>query len=168
MIGRQILTLGKISVVFGVKGWVKVYSYTEPRESILTYSPWLLSKGGEVKEINVVAGNRHGKTVVAHLQGVEDCDAAQLLNGWEIAIDKRQLPEVDEGEYYWADLVGLQVFNLDGVDFVVVDHLRETGANDVLVVKGDQERLIPFLQQQTVLHIDLVKGVMTVDWDVVF
>jgi 16S rRNA processing protein RimM len=78
------------------------------------------------------------------------------------------LPEIDKDEYYWADLVGLQVFNSDGSDLGIIDHILETGANDVLVVKGDRERLIPFLQQQTVLEIDCDKGIMTVDWDADF
>lgn len=103
--------------------------------------------------------------VVAHLDGVVDRDEAQQLCGWDISIDQRQLPEPEAGEYYWADLVGLKVKNLDGTDLGVVDHLLETGANDVLVVKGDRERLIPFLQQHTVIKINLDAGLMTVDWD---
>lgn len=160
------LNAGEISGVFGVKGWVKVFSFTEPRENILRYSPWLLQKNNQTKEINVTGGQRQGKNVVAELEGIVDRDAALALMGAKILIRKRQLPKTEPGEYYWADLIGLQVETESGVKLGSVDHLLETGANDVLVVRdGDKERLVPFLQQQTVLRIDLDAGLMIVDWD---
>jgi len=145
---------------------VKVFSYTHPRENILRYSPWLLQKNNLVTEINVKGGQRHGNSVVAELEGIADRDAAASLMGSDILILRRQLPKPNDGEYYWTDLVGLEVVTDSGVKLGKVDHLLETGANDVLVViDGDTERLIPFLQQQTVLKIDLQGGIMTVDWD---
>jgi len=160
------LNAGEISGVFGVKGWVKVFSFTEPRENILSYSPWILQKNNQSREINVTAGQRHGNNVVAELEGVSDRDAAVALIGWKILIKKQQLPKPNPGEYYWADLVGLKVETLNGVCLGQIDHLLETGANDVLVVvDGEVERLIPFLQKQTVLTIDLEAGLMVVDWD---
>lgn len=163
---RDCLQAGKVSGVFGVKGWVKVFSFTEPRENILRYSPWLLKKHGQTREIRVLEGQRHGNTVVAGLEGITDRDAAMALMGAEILISRRQLPAAAAGEYYWNDLIGLQVITTAGVSLGKVDHLLETGANDVLVVMdGETERLIPFLQQQTVLNIDLDAGLMTVDWD---
>lgn len=163
---KDFINVGEVSGVFGVKGWIKVFSFTDPRENILNYSPWYLQKGQEIKEISLVGGQRQGKLVVAALEGIEDRDAAAALSGWKILIDKQQLPAASEGEYYWADLIGLQVETTEGQYLGVVDHLLETGANDVLVVMdGEQERLIPFLQQQTVKKIDLVKRQMVVDWD---
>ena len=160
------LNAGEISGVFGVKGLVKVFSFTEPRENILRYSPWLLQKNNQTREIKVSGGQRQGNTVVAELDGVADRDAALALMGWKILISKKQLPKPKPGEYYWADLVGLKVETQAGVTLGVVDHLLETGANDVLVVlDGETERLIPFIQQQTVLKIDLDAGLMIVDWD---
>lgn len=160
------LNAGEISGVFGVKGLVKVFSYTEPRENILRYSPWLLQKNNQTKEIKVTGGQRHGKVVVAELEGVADRDAALALMGSQILIRKQQLPKTKPGEYYWADLIGLRVETEFGVKLGMVDHLLETGANDVLVVRdAESERLIPFLQQQTVLKIDLDAGLMIVDWD---
>jgi len=160
------LNAGEISGVFGVKGWVKVYSFTGPRENILQYSPWILRKNNQSQEVKVTGGQRHGKNVIAELQGINDRDSASALVGSEILISKRQLPKPKPGEYYWADLVGLQVETEAGVKLGVVDHLLETGANDVIVVSdGEIERLIPFLQQQTVLQIDLDAGRMIVDWD---
>lgn len=166
MPSNDYLNAGEISGVFGVKGSVKVFSFTEPRENILRYSPWLLQKNNQTKEIKVIGGQRHGNGVVAELDGIVDRDAALALMGSKILIRKEQLPKPRPGEYYWADLVGLQVETESGVKLGEVDYLLETGANDVLVVRdGERERLIPFLQQQTVLKIDLDAGLLIVDWD---
>ena len=145
---------------------MKVFSFTDPRENILRYSPWILQKNKQTREIKVIGGQRQGNNVVAELEGIADRDTALALMGWQILISKQQLPKTQPGEYYWADLVGLKVETQDGIKLGVVDHLLETGANDVLVVlDGETERLIPFLQQQTVLSIDLDVGLMVVDWD---
>lgn len=166
MPNSDFLNAGHISGVFGVKGWVKIFSNTHPRENILRYSPWLLQKNNEITEIKVKSGQRHGNSVVAELEGIADRDAAAMLMGSEILILRGQLPKPDDGEYYWTDLVGLQVETQTGVKLGKVDSLLETGANDVLVVvDGDTERLIPFLQPQTVLKIDLAGKLMVVDWD---
>jgi 16S rRNA processing protein RimM len=162
----ELITVGEISGVFGVKGWIKVYSYTDPRENILTYSPWIIKKGNQVKEVELVTGKRQGKSIVASIGGVTDRDVAATYSGWGILINKNQLPKTKEGEYYWLDLVGLCVETDLGVSLGKVDYLIETGANDVLVVKDkEQERLIPFLQKQTIKKIDLDDNLMIVDWD---
>ncbi|QWF70518.1 ribosome maturation factor RimM [Methylomonas paludis] len=166
MPNQDFLNAGQISGVFGVKGWVKIYSFTEPRENILSYTPWVLQKNQQTREVKVLAGQRHGNTVVAELEGVSDRDAAFALLGSDILIRRAQLPAARAGEYYWTDLVGLAVETAVGIKLGKVDHLLETGANDVLVVKdGEIERLIPFLQPQTVLSIDLAAELMIVDWD---
>lgn len=162
---EKLISVGKVSGIFGVRGWIKVYSYTEPRENILAYSPWVLSKGKESQKVQVIDGHRQGKTVVARLADLDDRDKAAELNGWDIFIHPEQLPKPKKDEYYWTDLIGLQVETVDGVELGVVKQMLETGANDVVVVTGERERLIPFLQQQTVLQIDLVAGKMVVDWD---
>ena len=166
MSATELISVGEISGVFGIKGWVKVFSLTEPRENILTYSPWILKKGSEVKEVKLIDGKRQGKSVVASIEGISDRNVAESFCGWEILINKSQLPETEEGVYYWADLVGLLVQTEQGVNLGVVDYLLETGANDVLVVKDDeQERLIPFINGQVVKKIDLAGKQMIVDWD---
>lgn len=163
----KLIHVGEISGVFGVKGWVKIFSLTEPRENILNYSPWILKKGDEVKEVSLVDGRKQGKSVVAHIKGVSDRDIAATYAGWEILINKTQLPKSKGDEYYWADLVGLSVETELGVNLGKVDHLIETGANDVLVIVDEEkeERLIPFLQGQVVKEIRLDAGTMVVDWD---
>jgi len=162
---QQVINVGKISGVFGIKGWVKVFSFTDPRENILTYSPWLLKKGDETKTVEVIDGQLQGKTIVAQLAGVNDRDQAAGLMGWDVFITQGQLPAAAKDEYYWSDLVGLKVETIDGVQLGVVDSLLETGANDVIVVQGERERAIPFLQGQTIIDIDLNEGRIVVDWD---
>jgi 16S rRNA processing protein RimM len=162
----EFLNVGQVSGVFGVKGWVKVYSFTDPRENILQYSPWILQKNSKTQEVKLLGGRRQGNLVIAELQGISDRDLAAELMGADILIRKQQLPKASDGEYYWADLIGLEVRNQEGCKLGKVDHLLETGANDVLVVvDGDLERLIPFLQQSTILKIDLDDGLIIVDWD---
>ena len=162
---QQHITVGKISGVFGIKGWVKVFSFTDPRENILNYSPWLLKKGSETRSIAVTDGKLQGKAVVAQLDGINDRNQAVGLTGWDIFITPEQLPKTAKGEYYWSDLIGLKVETTLGVQLGVVDSLLETGANDVLIVKGERERVIPFLQKQTIMNIDLDAGRIIVDWD---
>jgi len=162
---QQDINVGKISGVFGVKGWVKVFSFTDIRENILNYSPWLLKKDSESRSVTVIDGKLQGKAVVAQLEGVDDRDQAATLMGWDIFISPVQLPKAAKGEYYWSDLIGLAVETTLGVQLGSVEGLLETGANDVLIVKGERERVIPFLQGQTIINIDLNAGRMVVDWD---
>ncbi len=161
--GRPIV-VGRIAGVYGVKGWVKIYSHTQPLENILSYSPWLITLEGEWQPIEVEVGKRHGKGVVAKLKGYEDRDEALKLRGVDIAIRSEQRALLDENEFYWSDLIGLRVVSREGIEFGHIDSLMETGANDVLVVKGEQQRLIPYLRPQVVKSIDLSASQMVVDW----
>ncbi len=146
-------------------GWVRVFSYTDPRENIVGYHDWHLERNGIRSERKVVEGRSHGKGVVAKLEGCEDRDAAMRLVGSEISIDRGLLPALGEGEYYWTDLQGMRVVDRRGEPLGVVDSLLETGANDVLVVKGERERLIPFVPGRIVLNVDRETGEILVDWD---
>ncbi len=157
--------LGRITGIFGVRGWVKVFSYTEPREAILDYGRWLLSKDGGWREAKLAEGKRHGKTVIARIEGVNDRDEAETLIGIDIGVPREELPEAEAGQYYWADLEGLEVVRRDGSRVGTVAELLETGANDVMVVRGEREILIPFVMDRVIVGVDLAKGVITVDWD---
>lgn len=174
---EQWVPVGKVNGLFGVKGWIKVFSDTQPRENILTYSPWYLKRKGEWQEFKLLTGQAHGKGVIAHLSGCTDRDVAAELIGSEIAIRREQLPRPSPGEYYWSDLKGLKVINLEGIELGHIDSMLETGANDVMVVlgnndgkagkgkKGKRERLIPFVTEGTVQEVNIEQGYITVDWD---
>ena len=158
---------GRISGLFGVQGWVKVFSHARPREAIIGYSPWLVKLGGEWREVKVEEGRAQGKGVVAKLAGVDDRDQATRFVGAEIAIRLSQLPPLEKGEYYWAQLVGLEVVNLAGQSFGKVDRLFDTGANDVMVVRNGSERWVP-ATAGVIREVNLEAGVIRVDWDADF
>jgi 16S rRNA processing protein RimM len=163
---KDYIVVGRINGLHGVRGWVKVFSHTQPRENILSYRTWHLLRDGKWIATELLNGRQQGKGIVAHLKGCDDRDQAAALMETEIAIRREQLPEAAPGEYYWADLQGLKVINTEGIELGVVEHLLETGANDVLVVRdGDTERLIPYVFGQFVLDVALDQGVMRVDWD---
>jgi 16S rRNA processing protein RimM len=161
------LILGEIVGLFGVKGWLKIRSDTRPREGIFSYTPWLLGRDKHWRPAELLAGKVQGKGLVAQLQGITDRDQAASLIGTQIAINRDQLPTLPEGEYYWWQLVGLQVKNLQHEVLGTVDRLMETGANDVLIVKsqlaGEEERLIPHIPD-VVVKVDLEAGTLIVDW----
>ena len=159
------MLLGRISGLFGVRGWVKVFSYTDPREAILEYDRWYMKQGDAWQATNVVEGKRHGKAVIAQLEGIDDRDAAAELVGRDIAIERDAMPNPETGSFYWSDLEGLKVMHRDGTELGRVAYLLETGANDVLVTEGDKERLIPFVAGQVILDVDVAAGVITVDWE---
>jgi 16S rRNA processing protein RimM len=158
------ITVGRICGLFGVKGWVKVFSYTEPRENICRYSPWHLLGAQGDRSIEVSDGRLQGQAVVVKLEGVDDRDAAGALQGLDIEVDWAQLNALPPGEYYWEQLCGLEVFDTRGRPLGRIDHLLRTGAHDVLVVEGERQRLIPFVQGAIVKRIDLDPGTMLVEW----
>lgn len=157
--------LGRIAGVYGVNGWVRIYSHTAPRENILSYSPWLLRRGGGWEARAVEEGYRHGKGVVARLGGIDDRDVAATFVGADIAVPRERLGRPEAGEYYWTDLEGLEVVTVGGVVLGIVDHLFETGANDVMVVKGERERLLPFVEPEVIRAVEWATGRIVVDWD---
>lgn len=167
------VVLGKLTSPYGVKGWLKVYSYTSPMQGILDYDAWMLRHDGKLRSYQLAQGRPHGKGLVALLDGVEGREQAEALAGAEILLPKAALPELDDADdFYWHQLIGLKVVTRDGVALGHVDNLFETGANDVLVVKGSpqqgdesRERLLPYLYGDVVREVDLEAGVMTVDWD---
>ena len=160
---RAIVVLGRITGAHSIHGWVKVFSSTEPREAIFEYQPWLL--GADLEAVRLRQGKQHGSRLIAQLEGVGDREAAEQLADTRIAVYRDQLPALPEGEFYWADLVGLKVRHEDGRDLGTIDHLLATGANDVMVVRGDRERLIPFVRGQYVKEVDLERREVVVDWD---
>jgi 16S rRNA processing protein RimM len=164
--GRRVL-VGRIVGLYGVQGWLKIESWTEPRTQIFKYQPWLLSSApGQDMEIAGAKGHPQGKGLVAKLPEVDDRDVAAALVGQDIYVAREQLPPPGKDEYYWFDLEGLEVVTTEGVALGRVSHLFATGANDVVVVRdGERERLVPFVQGVYVRSVDLSGGRMVVDWD---
>jgi 16S rRNA processing protein RimM len=157
--------MGRIVGLFGVRGWVKIHSFTEPREAILEYEGWELKQDGEWQTVQLAEGKRHGKSVIAKLRGYDDRDAATGLIGTDIGVDRGAMPELEDGEYYWADLEGMTVVHKDGTTIGRVAYVMAKGANDVLVTEGPAERLIPFVRGKVVLDVDLENRVISVDWE---
>jgi 16S rRNA processing protein RimM len=162
------VVVGKVTALFGVKGWVKLLSWTDPREDIVNYPSWQLKLDGEWRDWEVAEGRPQGKTIIARLKDITDRDQAVMLVGAEIAVRRDQLPPVKPGEYYWDDLIGMEVQLIDGRSLGEVEGMMETGANDVLVVKGERQRLIPFIRDQVVRDVDMDAGLIQVDWDADF
>lgn len=162
---RDQVVVGRITGVYGVRGWLKIFSDTDPRENILRYRPWRIRQDGEWRTVQVDGGRVHGKGLVAHVVGYDTPEHARTLMGAEIAVAREQLPPLGPDEYYWADLIGLRVVTREGIELGRVSQLMETGANDVLVIKGERERLIPFTPGHAVAAVDLAAGEIRVDWD---
>ena len=169
------IIVGEITGVSGVKGWVKVFSHTEPRLNIIKYNPWLIQQGGgEWRSLELLGGRAQGKTIVAHLAGINDRELALTMAGSKIAILPSQLQKLDAEEYYWRELEGLSVVDQQDKVLGRVSHLIETGANDVMVVipSADTPRdvkakeiMIPYLMGSVIKKVDLKARQITVDWD---
>jgi 16S rRNA processing protein RimM len=163
--GPQVV-VGEVVGVYGIKGWVKIRSFTDPQDRIFDYGPWLLTgHGNQGMESKVRDGRRHGKGLIASLEGIEDRDRAAELVGCEVRVRRSELGEAAAGQYFWSDLEGLAVETDRGIGLGHIESLLETGANDVLVVTGERRRLIPFLPEQVVKSVDLESGRVIVDWD---
>jgi len=161
----DVLVVGRIASPFGVRGWLRINAFTAVAESLLEYSPWYLKVKGQWQAVEPLAGRHHGKGLVVQFKDCHDRDAAAALTGTDIGIYRSQLPPVDADEYYWSDLMGMQVITKDDQVLGVVDHLLETGANDVIVVKGEQEHLVPYIKGQVVKSVDLEARIIRVEWD---
>jgi 16S rRNA processing protein RimM len=164
-VSKKLVTLGRIAGVHGVRGWLKVHSYTEPRENIVAYGEWTVTGRGAPCRMTVEAGRRQGGNVLAKLRGIDTRDEAHAWIGAEVAVEREALPPCEPGEYYWTDLEGLEVRTVHGVALGRVDHLLATGAHDVLVLAGAPQRLIPFVPDEIVREVDLEAGIIVVDWE---
>lgn len=157
--------MGRIVGLYGVKGWVKVVSYTDPRKNIFDYKPWFLNLNGKSQQVKLLRGRVQGKGLVAQLADVENRDAATTLIGGEILVSRSEFKPPEQDQYFWSDLIGLEVSTLQGENLGVVDSVLATGANDVLVIKGEKRRLIPFVIDSVIRQVDLEQRTISVDWD---
>lgn len=157
------IIIGRFGSTFGVDGWIKVNSFTNPHEKILEYNNWLIKKDGIWQPVNIEKKQLRGKHILVKIVGFNSPEVVKIFASKEIVINKQSLPILPKGEYYWNELIGLAVFNKEGIDLGIVTGLIETGSNDVLVVKQDRERLIPYLSF-VVYDVDLKNKKIIVDW----
>jgi 16S rRNA processing protein RimM len=159
------VTLGRVSGLHGVKGWLKIFSYTDPRDSIVDFATWVLRIGNDEQTVELEESRKHARTVAVKLKAIEDRDQAQTLVGADIAVERDALAPCQPGEFYWADLQGSAVVTVQGEPLGRLDYLFETGGHDVMVVIGDRQRLIPFVQGKVVREVRLDQRLIVVDWD---
>ncbi len=168
---KQII-LGKVGAVYGIKGWLKIHSFTDETEAILDYFPWSLKLGNNTQTVEITDWRKHNKVLIVKVAGIDDRDDAQAFVGSEILTNEAALPELSQDDFYWRDIIGMSVVTNKGYDLGVVTDMMETGANDVLVVKANlndgfskKERLIPYLFEQVVKSVSLENKQICVDWD---
>lgn len=168
---QELVTMGRIGKLYGIKGWLKLISYTAPQDNILDFKLLLAKIGGHWQEIEMDQSKVHGKGLIAHFVGYDDPDEAKMLTGVELAVRTADLPALDPEEFYWHELRGMQVKTMDGQLLGTVAKMLETGANDVLVVQATQdsidtrERLIPYLPERVVMDVSRTQRCISVDWD---
>ena len=164
------LIVGKIGGVYGVKGWLKIFSFTRPSKNIFSYSPWQLKIDDVYQNINFEEFRKHGKNFLVKFSGIDNPNDAGRYINCEIAITEEQLPRLNDGEYYWRDLIAIKVINQNGDLLGKVTEIIETGANDVFVItnknKGQHKILIPYVMGLFIRDIDLTTQTMNVDWEV--
>lgn len=166
------IILGKVGAVYGIKGWLKIHSFTDEPDAILDYFPWSLKLGNKIQAVEVTDWRKHNKGLIVKVGNIDDRDQAQALVGSEILTSENSLPKLPEGEFYWRDLIGMNVVTNKGYDLGIVTDMMETGANDVLVVKANlndgfskKERLIPYLLEQVIESVSIENKQICVDWD---
>ncbi len=159
--------MGRVVAPYGVFGWLKIVPDTEVFDGLLDYKTWWIGKDDDWRELKVESAKIHNDVLVVKLQGIDDRDAAVACKGRQIAVPRASLPMLEGEEYYWSDLIGLAVKNQQHVDFGKITDVFATGANDVIVVSGERERLIPYIAQ-VILEVDLDAKSMLVDWDTDF
>ena len=159
----RIIVLGKVASPFGVKGWVKINSFTEPVDNILDYPTLQLGREGRWTPIRIEEGRVTGKGVIAKFAGIESPEEARTRVGLELGVWRSELPAPAPGEYYWSDLEGLEAVGAAGVMLGRIDHFRSTPTGTVVIVRGDQEHWIPFVKDR-IVKVDLDAGRIELDW----
>lgn len=155
--------MGRVAAPFGIKGWVKVQPFSDDPGTLMDFASWRIGRGAEHRQYSVETVQDHGKAMVAKLEGIDDRDKAYALRGMEISVARSSLPPPADDEYYWSDLIGLTAINREGIELGKVESLMETGAHDLLVIRGKREYLIPFVGQ-FVGKVDVAGGQIEVDW----
>ena len=162
---NRFVIVGRMGSTYGVKGWIKIHSYTDPVESLLDYRPWYINRTGQWQEISMTEGKVHGRGIIAHMEGVDVKEDAKYFAGVEVAVHRDQLPPLETGEFYLDDLPGLNVITIQGNLLGEVQQVLETGASEVLVINGQKQHMVPLVLDRYVKKIDFKQKLVTVDWD---
>lgn len=161
----QLVVLGKVGSSYGLQGWLKIQSYTYPLDNVLDYKHCYVGKDKQWREFELTEGRLHGKGVVAHFKGFDSPEIAKQLTNLFIAIPRNALPDTNKDEYYWHDLIGLDVINLVGKRLGTIQEFFDSGPHDIMVIRDEKEEfLIPFVRDVFVKAIDLQAKTVTVDW----
>ena len=155
--------MGRVIAPYAVKGWLRLQTFTEHLDGLLDYPVWRLGRNGTWRDFRLLDGKVHGQHLLASLAGVNDRDGAETLCGMDVAVLRGEMPAADEDEYYWDELIGLEVSNVQGENLGRVTGLLETGAHDVLQVQGERMRLIPFAEAY-IQSVDVAGGRIVADW----
>jgi 16S rRNA processing protein RimM len=160
------IIIGHIGAPYGLKGWVKVQSFTDPKSNICAYSQgWLQYPAQKTWEPYQASTKQLSKAILFKFPDYDDPETARELTGTVLAVERQALPKLQANEYYWSDLEDLTVITKSGLVLGSIDHFIPTGANDVMVVKkANTLRLIPYIDP-VVVKVDLVRGELLVDWD---
>ncbi|SCC14182.1 ribosome maturation factor RimM [Gilliamella intestini] len=172
---ENLIVVGKLGSSYGIRGWLRIFSFTESPDSIFDYTPWYIQLAGQWQEVIVESFKPHNHDMIVKLKGIDDRNQAIALTNIEVFVDAEKLPALSNGDFYWKDLIGCRVKTVNNYDLGLVTDLMETGSNDVLVVKanlkdafGATERLIPFVDNQFIKQVDLTTKTIVVDWDPAF
>jgi 16S rRNA processing protein RimM len=161
---ERIVVLGRLVGSFGVAGWVKVSSYTDPVDNVLDYPVWRVGGPGAWQPYRVEEGKVTAKGVLARLDGVDSREQAQEMNGALLGVLRSELPAASPGEYYWSDLEGLEAVTPAGEVLGRVNHFRTTPAHPLIVITGgERQHLVPFVRER-ILSVDLAAGRVVLDW----
>ncbi len=168
LVEPRLIEVGRLGAPHGVRGWLRVQSFTDPPQRLFEWRRWLLQsqgndKGGATREVNVMESRRQGNGWIAKLEGVEERDAASRLAGQMILVGREELPPTQGREFYRADLAGFEVKNLEGAMLGVVDHFVDTPGNAVMVIRGAREYWIPVTAQH-LRQIAASDRTLIVDW----
>jgi len=161
---EKMIIVGCLGTSHGVRGWIKITSYTDPDTNILNYNPWYFKTHGIYTPVNVIEKRIQGPYLVAKLQGCDTPEVAKTWTGREISVPRSTLPPCKDNEFYWSDLEGLQVIDTAGHVLGTLENLMATGSNDVMLISGNKMLQIPFIMHDVVKSVSIDKGTITVDW----
>jgi 16S rRNA processing protein RimM len=162
------IIIGRFGRPHGIKGLVTINSFTEPRDNILSYSNWHAFINQSWQPVKILSAQIYNKTIVAQIEGYPEREIVARLTNIDIAVHGDQLASLEPGEYYWHQLVGMNVINREGQAFGEVIEVMATGSNDVLVVQGERRHLIPYIPGTFIIDINNNNKIITVDWDMDF